>query len=224
MVMADTTFGLTARRSYRFVSNFTLPTPRVIVRPLLWTFVLARQAYYFVYRVFVCEPLFKASCRNVGRGVRTGAFVQFIQGAGFIDIGDDVAIHGKASFMFASRYSDEPTLTIGSHSHIGHNCSFTVGRSITIGEYCQMAPDVVIFDASGHPSDPAARERGEPAPLATVKPVVIERNVWLGRGAMVFPGVTIGENSVVAANAVVMASVPANSLVMGNPARRMGAV
>jgi acetyltransferase-like isoleucine patch superfamily enzyme len=87
-----------------------------------------------------------------------------------------------------------------------------------------MAPDVVIFDASGHPSDPAARERGAPAPLATVKPVVIERNVWLGRGAMVFPGVTIGENSVVAANAVVMASVPANSLVMGNPARRMGAV
>lgn len=224
MIMADTTFGRFGRRSYRFVNSGTLPAPRAVVRPMLWAFIALRQTYHFAYRVFVCEPLFKAYCTHVGRNVRTGPFVQFVYGAGRLVVGDDVAIYGKASFMFAARYSDEPTLTIGAHSHIGHNCSFTVGRAITIGEYCQMAPDVVVFDASGHPSDPAARERGEPAPLETVKPVVIERNVWIGRGAVIFPGVTIGENSVIAARAVVMASVPANSLVMGNPARRMGTV
>jgi acetyltransferase-like isoleucine patch superfamily enzyme len=224
LVMADTPFGRFGRRTHRLLFNFTLPAPRALVRPMLWLFLVLRQSYQFVYRVFICEPLFKAYCTRVGRNVRTGPFVQFVFGAGQIVVGDDVAIYGKSSFMFAARYSDSPTLTIGSHSHIGHNCSFTVGRSVTIGEYCQMAPDVVIFDASGHPSDPAARERGEPAPLDTVKPVVIERNVWIGRGAVIFPGVTVGENSVVAARAVVMASVPANSMVMGNPARRMGTV
>ncbi len=224
MAMADTTFGRSARAARRFVFDFSMPAPAVIFRPLLWLFVAVRQFYYFIYRVFVCEPLFKASCTRVGRRVRTGPFIQWVQGAGRIEIGDDVAIHGKATFTFASRYSDTPTIRIGSHSHIGHNCQFVVGREITIGEYCQMAPDVVIFDASGHPSDPVAREAGEPAPLDTVKPIVIERNVWLGRGAMIFPGVTIGENSVIGARAIVMASVPANSLVLAPAARRMGTV
>lgn len=222
--MADTSLGRTARAARRFVLDFSLPTPAVVVRPLLWVFLGVRQAYYFVYRVFVCEPLFKASCARVGRRVRTGPFIQWVQGAGRIEVGDDVAIYGKISFTFASRYSDSPTIRIGSHSHIGHNCAFVIGREITIGEYCQMAPDVVIFDASGHPSDPVAREAGEPAPSDTVKPVVIERNVWIGRGAMIFPGVTVGENSVIGARAIVMSSVPANSLVLAPAARRMGAV
>lgn len=222
--MADTPVGRFARGARRLVLDFSLPAPAVVVRPLLWMFLAVRQLYYFVYRVFVCEPLFKASCTRVGRRVRTGPFVQWVQGAGRIEIGDDVAIHGKASFTFASRYSNAPTIRIGSHSHIGHNCQFVVGREITIGEYCQMAPDVVIFDASGHPSDPVAREAGEPAPSDTVKPVVIERNVWIGRGAMIFPGVTVGENSVIGARAIVMSSIPANSLVLAPAGRRMGAV
>ncbi len=222
--MADTVFGRTARSARRGVLNFTLPAPRAVMRPILMVFLFLRQVYYFVVRVFIAEPLFKAYCSKVGKNVRTGAFIQWVQGAGRIEIGDDVAIYGKCSFTFASRYSDEPYFSIGAHSHIGHNCSFVIGRSVIIGEYCQMAPDVVIFDASGHPSDPAARERGEPAPDETVKPVVIERNVWIGRRAVIFPGVTVGENSVISANAVVMSSVPANSLMMGNPARRISSV
>lgn len=222
--MADTPQGKALRWLYRGVIDFTLPTPRLLVRPVLYFFLTLRQAYYFVFRVFVCEPLFKASCSKVGKRVRCGPFIQWVQGAGRIEIGDDVAIHGKASFTFGSRYSDDPVISIGPHSHIGHNCAFVAGRSITIHEYCQMAPDVVVFDVSGHPSDPAARERGEPAPDESVKPVVIERNVWIGRRAMIYPGVTVGENSVIGANSVVMNSVPPNSLVMGNPARRVGTV
>ena len=222
--MADTAFGRTARAARRFMFDFSVPTPAVVFKPLLWLFVTVRQLYYFAYRVFVCEPLFKAGCAHVGRRVRTGPFIQWVQGAGRIEIGDDVAIYGKAAFTFASRYSETPTIRIGSHSHIGHNCQFVVGREITIGEYCQMAPDVVIFDASGHPSDPVAREAGLPAPDETVKPVIIERNVWIGRGATIFPGVTVGENSVIGARAVVMSSVPPNSLVLAPAARRMGAV
>jgi acetyltransferase-like isoleucine patch superfamily enzyme len=147
-----------------------------------------------------------------------------VEGAGRIELGDDVLVDGKCSFSFAAQYSADPTLIIGSHTGIGHNCSFVVGRRITIGEHCRIASDVVMFDSSGHPSDPLARLVGAPAPLESVKPITLERNVWVGRGAIIFPGVTIGENSVVAAGAVVLASVPANSLVIGNPARRMAAV
>ena len=51
------------------------------------------------------------------------------------------------------------------------------------------------------------------------KPIVIEDNVWLGGGAILLPGVTIGRNAVVGAGAVVSHSVPANTAVAGNPAR-----
>jgi acetyltransferase-like isoleucine patch superfamily enzyme len=224
MVMADTLFGRTVRGARRFALNFSLPAPNLLVRPALWVFLAVRQTHYFVVRVFVCEPLFKAYCTRVGKGVRTGVFVPFVQGAGRLEVGDHVTLQGKASFTFGARYADEPTLIIGSHCQIGHNCVIAVGRSVTIGDHCLIAANVEIFDSSGHPSEPEARRRGEPAPLESVKPIVIERNVWVGRGSMILPGVTIGENSVVAAHSVVMASMPPNSMIVGNPARRMGAV
>jgi carbonic anhydrase/acetyltransferase-like protein (isoleucine patch superfamily) len=224
LVMADTPFGRAARSARRFALDFTLPVPRVLAKPLLLVFLAIRQTYYFLYRTFLAEPIFKAYCAKVGKRVRTGPFIQWIQGGGRIEIGDDVKIHGKVSIAFSSRYADEPFFSIGSHSHIGHNCVFTIGKSVIIGDYCQMAPDVVIYDASGHASEPEARLRGEPAAPDSVKPVVIERNVWLGRGAVIMPGVTVGENSVIAARAVVTQSVPPNSFMLGNPARRMGSV
>lgn len=209
---------------YRRLRNVSIPAPRLVFRPVLFLFLLLRSAYYFVARVFVCEPLFKSYCSRIGKNVHTGVFIHWVEGAGRIELGDDVLVDGKCSFSFAAQYAPDPTLAIGSHTGIGHNCSFVIGRRITIGERCRIASDVVMFDSSGHPSDPMARLAGAPAPLDSVKPITLERNVWVGRGAIIFPGVTIGENSVVAAGAVVLASVPANSLVIGNPARRMAAV
>jgi len=55
--------------------------------------------------------------------------------------------------------------------------------------------------------------------LEVAKPIVIEDNVWLGGGAILLPGVRIGRNAVVGAGAVVTRSVPANTVVAGNPAR-----
>jgi acetyltransferase-like isoleucine patch superfamily enzyme len=62
---------------------------------------------------------------------------------------------------------------------------------------------------------------GSPTADEEVKPVVIEDNVWIGRAAIIMPGVTIGEGSIVAAGAVVMSDVPPNTLVLGNPARQI---
>jgi acetyltransferase-like isoleucine patch superfamily enzyme len=72
----------------------------------------------------------------------------------------------------------------------------------------------VSIITTGHPLEPSQRR------ATTIgKPIVIERNVWIAAGATIVGGVTVGENSVVAAGSVVTKDVPLNTLVGGNPAR-----
>lgn len=197
------------------------PIPRAVSVLLLTLFLLLRSAYYFIARVFFCEPFFKAYCTKHGRGLRTGVFFHWIQGRGELIVGDNVRIDGKCSFTFAARFSDHPTLVIGDKTGIGHACSFTVGKRIVIGRHCRIASEVLIFDSPGHPTYPIARMAGSPTTDDEVKPVEIEDNVWIGRRAIIMPGVRIGQGSVVASGAVVMADVPPDTLVLGNPARHI---
>jgi acetyltransferase-like isoleucine patch superfamily enzyme len=213
-----------ARNSRRAVLGFTLPAPRIVVRPLLALFLAIRATYYFLIRAFVCEPLFKAYCTSYGRNLRTGVFVHWVQGNGRIVIGNNVTVDGKCSFSFASRYAEQATLRIGDNCGIGHGCSFTVGREIRIGRNTRIAIGVSMFDSPGHPANPAARLAGSPATAEDVKPIHIGDNVWIGSGAVIFPGVTIGDGAVVAASAVVMTDVPPYTLVAGNPARQTRAL
>jgi acetyltransferase-like isoleucine patch superfamily enzyme len=165
--------------------------------------------------------MFKAYCHSYGKRLHTGVFVHWVQGKGQIVLGNDVIFDGKSSFKFAARYSQFPRLEVGDNTGIGHGCSFTVGKSITIGRHCRIASGVAMFDAPGHSLDPVARMRGEPAPDEDVKPIVIGDNVWIGAHSTIFPGVTIGANSVVATGSSVMTDVPPDTIVGGNPARSM---
>ena len=88
-----------------------------------------------------------------------------------------------------------------------------VGR-ITIGDDVQIGPNVQLLTAT-HPLDPEARRQKWEGSM----PIVIGSNVWLGGGVIVCPGVTIGENTVVGAGAVVVRDLPANVVAVGNPAR-----
>ena len=207
------------RRVRRAVATFTLPAPRHLIRPALWTFLAVRGVLYFFYRVLVCEPLFKASCSSCGKGVRTDVFIHWVRGRGNLIVGDHVLMDGKCSITFAARYVPDPTLIIGDHSGIGHGCSFAIGKRITIGRHCRIASGVWMFDSSGHPVDAEARRAGLPATAADVRPITIGDNVWIGGRAIIHPGVTIGNHSVVSAGSVVMSDVPAHAVVAGNPAR-----
>lgn len=218
---SDHWLARTARRFVRAVRNFGLPVPAVVARPLLLIFILGRGVYYWCFRVFVAEPLFKAYCRSYGRNVRTDVFIHWVQGSGDLIIGDDVLIDGKCTFTFAARFG-RPTLIVGSGTGIGHNCGFTVGKKITIGRHCRIAAGVWMFDSYGHPSDPQARLENRPPAEDEVKPIVVADNVWIGGRAVIFPGVTIGEGSIVSACAVVTSDVAPYSIVAGNPARRIG--
>jgi acetyltransferase-like isoleucine patch superfamily enzyme len=209
-----------ARRIRRGVLDFSVPTPHVLAKAVLSIFLAIRSLYYFVVRIFVCEPLFKAYCSQYGKNVHTGVFVHWVQGPGEIILGDNVTVDGKCTFIFASRYSKRARLSIGDGCGIGHACSFTVGREIRIGRNTRIAERVTMFDSPGHSADPEARLAGQPASNEEVRPISIGDNVWIGSGAFIFPGVTIGDGAIVAASAVVMTDVPPNVLVAGNPARQ----
>jgi acetyltransferase-like isoleucine patch superfamily enzyme len=96
---------------------------------------------------------------------------------------------------------------------INQNCTIYDLGGVDIGDDVLIGPNVSII-TSGHPLEPSQRRTA-----VTAKPIVIERNVWIAAGATIIGGVTVGENSVVAAGAVVTRDVPPNSLVAGVPAR-----
>ena len=224
LALSDHPLAVLARRIRRGLARFGIPAPRIVVRPVLVLFLISRSVYFFMVRVFVCEPLFKAYCTSYGRNLRTGVFLPWVQGRGALMIGENVVVDGKSSFHFAVRYSDRPELIIGDNTGIGHGCSFTVGKRITIGRHCRIGLSVQMFDSPGHASDPAARLAGLPAAQDEVRPITIGDNVWIGNNSIICPGVTIGDGSAVAIGSVVMSDVPENTLVAGNPARRVQAL
>ncbi|MGI6222221.1 MAG: sugar O-acetyltransferase [Prevotella sp.] len=108
----------------------------------------------------------------------------------------------------------------GKNIHIGDNfiANYHVTildiREVNIGNYVMIGPNTLISTVN-HPMYPSGRRRH----LGIAKPVTIGDDVWIGGNAVILPGVTIGNNCVVAAGAVVTKDVPANSLVAGVPAR-----
>jgi acetyltransferase-like isoleucine patch superfamily enzyme len=104
-------------------------------------------------------------------------------------------------------------ITVGRNVFINQNCTFYDLGGLEIADDVMIGPNVNII-TSGHPLEPSQR-RG----CVIAKPIVIERNVWIAAGATIIGGVTVGENSVVAAGCVVTKDVPSNTLVGGNPAR-----
>ena len=97
---------------------------------------------------------------------------------------------------------------------INHGCSFLDLGGITIEDDVLIGPQVKIV-TENHPVDPMQRKGLD------VKAVHIGKNVWLCAGASVLPVVTIGENSIVAAGAVVTKDVPSNTIVGGVPAKHI---
>jgi acetyltransferase-like isoleucine patch superfamily enzyme len=204
------------------IPRASIPWPRVVIVPYRILYTSGRAIIHFLRRVLVAEPIFRSYCAKVGTGFRTGIYVHWVQGRGRIIVGDDVTLDGKIGFAFAASFSKAPSLVIGDRTGIGHLCSFVVADAITIGSDCRIAGNCSFRDSPGHPVDPEARRRGEPPPRDAIKPITIEDNVWIGVGVRVSGGVRIGTGSVISSGAVVLSDVPPNSLIAGNPGRRIG--
>lgn len=105
-------------------------------------------------------------------------------------------------------------INLGARSFINFGAVLLdVGR-ITIGADVQIGPNVQLLTPT-HPIDPEQRR----AKWEAAEPIAIRDNAWLSGGVIVCPGVTVGENTVVGAGAVVTRDLPANVLAFGNPAR-----
>jgi acetyltransferase-like isoleucine patch superfamily enzyme len=104
-------------------------------------------------------------------------------------------------------------ISVGRNVFINQNCTFYDLGGLHIADEVMIGPNVSLI-TSGHPIEPSRRRAG-----VVARPIVIERNVWIAAGATIIGGVTVGENSVVAAGAIVTRDVPPNTLVGGNPAR-----
>lgn len=110
-------------------------------------------------------------------------------------------------------------LTIGERCFINFNLTALDVAPITIGDDVQIGPGVQLLTPT-HPVEPGPRRDK----LEAAQPISIADNVWIGGGAVILPGVTVGENSVVGAGAVVTRDVPPNTVVVGNPARAVRTV
>jgi acetyltransferase-like isoleucine patch superfamily enzyme len=116
-------------------------------------------------------------------------------------------------FMIPPFYSDfGENINIGKNVFVNHACTFMDRGGITLEDNVLIGPKVNLI-TTNHPINPAERR-------ATISlPIVIKKGAWIGVGATILAGVTIGENSIVAAGAIVTKDVPDNTIVGGIPAK-----
>jgi len=118
---------------------------------------------------------------------------------------------------------------IGQYTWIGMHSQLLSVNSITIGDFTVISQNVCITDNNNHPINPNYRlfvatrpenDKGRRCWIHSANaPIVIGRNCWIGQNARIQKGVTIGDNSIIAANSVVTKDVPANAIAAGNPAK-----
>lgn len=205
----------------RAILEFHLPVAgpmRFAARGAYRLHVALREGTAFTLRFFWYEPLFRGQCASVGKRLYMER-LPYLTGCGRIVVGDGVRLSGKSSFAFSNRLYDEPELVIGDCTFIGHGCSISTAESVRIGRHCLIAGRTSISDFDGHPLDAARRRAGEPTPREQIQPVTIGDDVWIGAGAAILKGVSIGPRSIVAARSVVTKDVPGDSIVAGNPAQ-----
>lgn len=137
-----------------------------------------------------------------------------------IEIGEDVLIHERAMLSVVEEFRGrrhEPRLRIGDGTNIGPGIWISCVGEIEIGERNLLGHNILIADSYHEYQDPDAPIIEQP--MAWPQPVRIGPGCIVGPHAAILAGVTIGEHSFIAANAVVTRSVPPNSVVAGNPAR-----
>lgn len=105
-------------------------------------------------------------------------------------------------------------IELGRNVYFNFNCTILDVTRVVVGDNVLFGPSVHVYTAL-HPMTASERRRG----LEFGKPVVIERDVWLGGGAIICPGVTVGAESVIGAGSIVVRDVPAGVFAAGNPCR-----
>lgn len=189
---------------------------RPVFRGIYELHYLAIQSARVLVNVCYRHPLFQARCTSFGRNVSLDG-LPFVSGHVAIHIGDNVWLGGGIDIM-AARFLENPQLIIKDGAQISWNVRITVNREVVIEENARISFDCRISDSDGHPREADLRRQDAPVDPRDIRPVRICRDAWIGNGAHIMKGVTVGEGAIVGANSVVITDVPPYSLVLGNPA------
>ncbi len=134
-----------------------------------------------------------------------------------ITIGDNITLLAasdkKTRLTVWSAEKDIKGITIGDHVLISPGVRISAAKKILISDNCMIASNVYITDSDWH----GIYDRSLPPEKAC--PVILKPNVWVGDSAIICKGVTIGENSIIGAGAVVVSDIPARCIAAGNPAK-----
>ncbi|GGA78626.1 sugar O-acetyltransferase [Ornithinibacillus halotolerans] len=103
---------------------------------------------------------------------------------------------------------------VGENFYANFDCIILDVSEVRFGDNCMLGPGVQLYTAT-HPLNPIERNSG----TEYAKPITIGHNVWIGGNAIINPGITVGDNVVIASGAVLTKDVPDNVVVGGNPAR-----
>lgn len=172
---------------------------------------LKRRLRYFIWGV-INRFSIPAKLRKVGKNVRFNGLVRVEHPHSRIDIGDDTML-GRNCYFLTSRTG---SITIGKSVSINDLCYITSCFEISIGDNTSIAEMVSIRDYNHEYRDPNITIKSQGI---FGSPIIIEEDVWLGKGVTVLPGVTIGKGSIIGAHAVVNRDIPPNSIAVGVPAR-----
>lgn len=187
---------------------------------LLVSYNLSKGVNYFFKAVY-------SNCvRRVFSKIGPGAHIEFpavINGGAHMTVGAKFHASARLRLEACAKFGGQtfsPSVTIGDNVDFNYDCHIGCINKIVIGDNVLAASKVLIMDHS-HGEITAADMALPPSArkLVSKGPIVIGKNVWIGEGAAILAGVTIGESSIIGANAVVTRDVPPFSVAAGNPAR-----
>lgn len=201
------------------IRRISFPCIKPIHLPLYYVVRGVSDTFLWIKNFFWTTPLFKAKCKKCGYGLKIGNEMPFIMGNHLhIELGNNVNI---AAGCWASGIQPGivPTITVGNNVTVGYGCDISISKSLEIGNDTMIGVSCSIADNDGHPIDAVGRLNHDPVDVKDIKPVKIGNNVWIGQQTIILKGVTIGDNSIVAAGSVITKSIPPNTIYGGSPAK-----
>ncbi len=181
------------------------------------------QRWHMLHNRLVWHALSK-SIGQLGEDTYVGRHLQ-LRGGQYMTIGDRFNAGNDLTIQAWDSYAGQtfsPRLTIGNDVMLTDQIQISCAHQIEIGKHVLIGKNVFITDNShGNTDYDTLTMPPLDRPLTTKGPVRIGNYVWIGTGAVILPGVTIGDHAVIGANAVVTKDVASYSVVGGNPAKEI---